>query len=369
MREKGNLVRYGVIMAGGAGTRLWPMSRAARPKQLLELAGGRSLLRLAFDRLAAVLPAGQILVCTAEAHRAAVLANLPGLAADNVIGEPCGRDTANAVGLPAAVLARRDPEAVVAFVSADHVIEPVEVFAERLDTAFRLAEEHKDGLVTLGVVPTTPHTGYGYIERGGPLASAGYRVSAFREKPDAATARSYVDSGRYYWNSGMFVWRAATVLAELETHLPESYAGLARIAAAWDGPDRAGVLAATYPTLPKISIDYAVLEPAAQGRGGAQVFVVELPVSWLDIGSWPALASIVDGDGAGNAVRAATALLDSAGNIVVSDQPEHLVAAVGLRDMIVVHTRDVTMICSRADAEQVKRLVADVGRQYGERYL
>lgn len=362
-------MRYGVIMAGGAGTRLWPMSRAARPKQLLELVGGRSLLRLAFDRLAAVLPAEQILVCTAEAHRDAVLANLPDLPLDNLIGEPCGRDTANAVGLPAAILHRRDPDAITAFVSADQLVEPVEVFAVGLLAAFELAEECKDALIALGVVAATAHTGLGYIERGDPLPIAGgYRVSSFREKPDAATARSYVDSGRFCWNTGMFVWRAQTVLAELEAHLPESHAGLARIADAWSGPDRTAVLGAVYPTLPKISIDYAVMEPAAQGRGGAQVLVVELEVDWLDIGSWLVLGSTLDSDEAGNATQAAAVLVDSSGNIVVSDQPEHLVAAVGLRDMIVIHTADATMICPKNSAEQVKQLVSAVQARLGGRY-
>jgi mannose-1-phosphate guanylyltransferase len=362
-------VRYGVIMAGGAGTRLWPMSRAARPKQLLEVVGGRSLLQLAFDRLRAVLPAEAIWVCSAQAHRAAVLANLPELPPQNLIGEPCGRDTANAVGLPAAILYERDPDAVLAVVSADHVIEPVEVFADRLTAAFELAESHKSALVTLGIVPTRPHTGFGYIERGVELGSGGYQVAAFKEKPDTATAQSYVDSGQYYWNSGMFVWRADTVLNELATFLPDSYAGLSAIVAVPPGQARERALAETYPTLPKISIDYAVLEPAAAGRGAAQVLVVELGVDWLDVGSWPALASTVDSDGAGNAVRAATVLIDSAGNIVVSDDPEHLVATVGLTDMIVVHTRDVTMICPKADAERVKQLVAAAAERYGDRYL
>jgi mannose-1-phosphate guanylyltransferase len=303
-------MRYGVIMAGGAGTRLWPMSRAGRPKQLLEVVGGRSLLQLAYERLRAVLPAERIYVCTARAHRDGVLANLPELPPDNLIGEPCGRDTANAVGLPAAVLHRRDPDAITAFVSADHVIDPVNLFAERLDAAFRLAEKSDRALVTLGIVPTEPHTGYGYIERGDPLPELGFGVVAFREKPDAATARGYLGTGRHYWNSGMFVWRADTVLAELATHLPEAHAGLTRIAGAWDGPERDRVLESVYPTLPKISIDYAVLEPASQGRGAATVLVVELPVRWLDIGSWPALASTVAGDEQGNVNEGRSVLVD-----------------------------------------------------------
>ncbi|HEV2781343.1 MAG TPA: sugar phosphate nucleotidyltransferase [Actinophytocola sp.] len=355
-------------MAGGTGTRLWPVSRSARPKQLLEVGSGSSLLQLAFDRLAAVLPNEQIFVCTAEDHRTVVLDNLPDLPPDNLIGEPCGRDTANAVGLPAAILHSRDPDASVAFIPADQLVNPVDGFAEGLRTAFDLAEEYKDGLIALGVTAATVHTGLGYIERGEALPfPRAYKVVSFREKPDAPTARRYVDSGRHYWNTGMFVWRAQTVLAELEEHLPASYAGLGRIADAWDEPERMEVLNEVYPTLPKISIDYAVLEPAGRG-GGAQLFVVELPVHWLDIGSWRVLGTTLDSDHDGNAIQAASVLVDSSGNIVVSDQPEHLVAAIGLRDMIVVHTADATMICPKNDAERLKQLVDAVRIQFGDRY-
>jgi mannose-1-phosphate guanylyltransferase len=363
-------VRYGVIMAGGTGTRLWPMSRAARPKQLLEVVDGRSLLQLAFERLRAVLPAEAIWVCTAEAHRDAVLANLPDLPPENLIGEPCGRDTANAVGLPAAILHQRDPDAILATVSADQVIEPVDVFAEGLRTAFEVAGNYDHSMVALGVVAASAHTGLGYVERGDQLPEpAAYRVASFREKPDARTAQSYVDSGRYYWNSGMFVWRASAVLQALATHLPESYEGLARIGAAWDRSDRAAVLEAVYPTLPKISIDYAVMEPAARPGGAADVIVVALPVDWLDIGSWRVLASTMKSDEHGNTVQANAVLVDSAGNIIVSDDPEHLIAAVGLHDMIVVHSGDATLVCHKAAAERVKELVAAVQVAHGDRYL
>ena len=363
-------MRYGVIMAGGAGTRLWPVSRSARPKQLLDVGSGRSLLQLAYNRLAAVLPDERIFVCTAEAHRAMVLDNLPDLPPDNVFGEPCGRDTANAVGLPAAILHGRDPDAVVAFIPADHLVSPVDRFAAGLRTAFDLADEHKEGLISLAVTAATPHTGLGYVERDEALPFPhAYRVVSFREKPDAVTAQRYVESGRHLWNTGMFVWRAQTVLAELEVRLPASYTGLSRIADAWDTPERLAVLNEVYPTLPKISIDYAVMEPASRGGGaGAQVLTVELPVDWLDIGSWRVLGSILDGDADGNAIQAETVLVDSSGNIVISDQPEHLVAAIGLRDMIVVHTADATMICPRDDAERLKQLVDAVQSRFGDRY-
>lgn len=350
-------MRHGVIMAGGSGTRLWPLSRDDRPKQLLTVNGGRSLLQLAYERLLGPLEPSSIFVCTLAEHRDAVLAALPGLPPDNVLGEPIGRDTATAVGFSAAVIAELDPEAVLAVVTADHVIEPVAEFQAALVRGFELAERG-DRLVTFGVVATHPHTGLGYVERGEPVAgTSAYEVAAFHEKPDLATATGYVGSGRCFWNSGMFVWRADVVLAQLQRHLPATRAGLARVAAAWTGDDRQAVLEAVYPGLERISIDYAVLEPAA--REGA-VAVVPLDVEWLDIGSWPALAGTLAHDAAGNAIGARTVLVDSSGNVLVADDPAHLIAAIGLRDMVVVATADVTMVCPRADAERVKELVAAV---------
>lgn len=350
-------MRYGVIMAGGSGTRLWPLSRAGRPKQLLALNGGKSLLQLAYERLLGPLDPSAIFVCTLEEHRDAVLAALPDLPPEHLIGEPVGRDTANAVGLAAAVLAERDPDAVLAVVTADHVIEPVEQFKAALVRAFELAERGEH-LVTFGVVATHPHTGLGYVERGEPIAGTdAFAVAAFHEKPDLEAATAYVSSGRCFWNSGMFVWRADVVLGHLARSLPAAADGLARVASAWDEPDRAAVLAEVYDGLTKISIDYAVLEPA--GRAGA-VAVVPLDVEWLDIGSWPALAGTLEQDVDGNAIGARTVLVDSSGNVLVADDPTHLIAAVGLRDMVVVATADVTMVCPRADAERVKELVAAV---------
>jgi mannose-1-phosphate guanylyltransferase len=214
-------MRYGVIMAGGSGTRLWPLSRGNLPKQLLKVIKGKSLLQMSYERLRGMLPAEQIFVCTGAVYAAAVLENLPELPKQNLLGEPMGRDTANAVGFSAAVLQRRDPDAVCAVVTADHVIEPVARFQESLETAFEVIKRRPLALVTFGIVPTHGHTGLGYIHRGETLDVPGaYRVLGFYEKPDKAMADRYVESGRYYWNSGMFVWRCDTVLKELATHLP-----------------------------------------------------------------------------------------------------------------------------------------------------
>ncbi|GHE10620.1 mannose-1-phosphate guanylyltransferase [Klenkia taihuensis] len=362
-------MRHAVIMAGGSGTRLWPLSRSARPKQLLDVVaeeggGAHSLLAEAFTRLQAVLPTEQIWVCTAARYGDAVRAALPELGAERLILEPVARDTANAVGLAAALVVDADPDAELAVVSADHVIRPVERFADALRTAYDCLAVRPRSLVTLGITPTSPATGFGYVQKGAPTEVDGAAEAAsFREKPDLATAQGYLDSGEYLWNSGMFVWRAQTVLDALREHLPESADGLARVVAA---EDRAATLAEVFPTLPKISVDYAVLEPAATEPG--RVLVVDLDVDWLDVGSWPALAHTLDTDDAGNAVRGPVVALDSSGNVVLSDDPDHLVALVGVRDSVVVHTADVTMVCPVGDAERVKQLLAAAEERFPGRY-
>jgi mannose-1-phosphate guanylyltransferase len=365
-------MRHAVIMAGGAGTRLWPLSRRSRPKQLLDVVaepggGAHSLLAEAFTRLQAVLPTDQIWICTAARYGDQVRAALPELRPDRLVLEPVARDTANAVGLAAALVAEADPDAELAVVSADHMIRPVDRFADALRTAFDVLAARPDGMVILGITPAHPATGFGYVQRGAATEVPGASSAvSFREKPDRATAESYLASGDYLWNSGMFVWRARTVLDALADHLPESAEGLRRIVAAPPGAERDRVLAEVFPTLPKISVDYAVLEPAAAEPG--RVFVVDLDVDWLDVGSWPALASTLETDDAGNAVRGLTVLVDSSGNVVLSDDPGHLVALVGVRDSVVVHTADVTMVCPASDAERVKELLAAVERAHGDRY-
>lgn len=364
-------MEYGVIMAGGSGTRLWPLSRGDTPKQLLPVVRGKSLLQLSYERLRGLLPPERIFVCTGAAHRDAVLANIPELPKDNLLGEPTGRDTANAVGFPAGVLLARDPDAVMAVVTADHVIEPIPEFQQALRTAFDVVKKHPESLVTFGIVPTHGHTGLGYIQRGEPLpgAAGAYRVQAFKEKPDKPTADRYVESGRYYWNSGMFVWRCDTVMGELKAHLPEAYEGLTKVAQAWSTPQRDAVLNEVYPKLPKISIDYAVMEPAAQQKGRARVVTVEMPVQWLDVGSWPALAETLHLDDHDNAVQTDTFLfVDSDNNIIVSDDPAHLVTTIGVSDMIVVHTKDITLVCPKTEAQRVKDLVGKVKDKYGAKY-
>jgi len=358
-------MRYVVIMAGGSGTRLWPLSRRGTPKQLLKLIDGTSLLRLAFERALRLVPAERILVVTGAPYLDAVRADLPEVAEENLLGEPVGRDSLNAVAWPAAVLARRDPAAVIAQLTADQLIEPVDAFVAALDEAYAVAEADDDALVTLGVVPTSAHTGYGYLQRGahrGGFPTA-CDVTEFKEKPDAATAAAYVESGRYWWNAGMFVWRAGTFLAQLALLEPDTHAAVTRLA---EHPEELG---AVFGTLKKTSVDFAIMEPVAQGRGTAHVVAVALPISWRDVGGFASLAEALASDTEGNVVDGLGVLMDASGNLVVNTTAEHVVTAVGVSGLVIVHTADATLVTTLADAEKVKDLVPRVAQAAGPGYV
>lgn len=357
-------MRYVLIMAGGSGKRLWPLSRRDMPKQLLKVAGGRSLLRIAFDRLAGVVPPERVLVCTGADYADVVAAELPELPAGNILGEPEGRDSLNAVAWPAAVLAARDPDAVLAVVTADQIMHPVAAFADALREGFAVVEEDPDALVTFGVVPTSPHTGYGYLQRGESLPGHPdvSRVLAFKEKPDQATAERYLAAGDYWWNSGMFVWRADTLLRQLDRLRPETAAAVRTLAA------EPGRLAEIYSGLEKISVDYAVMEPVSQGLGTAHVVAVRLPITWHDVGGFAALAEQLPRDPQGNAVAGSSVLVDAHDNLVINNAEGRLVAVVGLSDTVIVQTPQITLVCPINEAERVKELVAEVTEQLGSRY-
>lgn len=357
-------MRYVVIMAGGSGTRLWPLSRQGTPKQLLPLVDGRSLLRLAFERSLASVAAEQVVVVTGAAYADQVALQLPELPAENILGEPVGRDSLNAVAWAAAVLARRDPEAVIAQVTADHVIEPVTEFVATLGQAFAIAEADPAALVTLGVVPTSPHTGYGYLHRGGPLPGhpGVYAVSEFAEKPPREVAEAYLASGEYWWNAGMFVWRAATVLEQLQLLLPANYEGVTTLAAE---PHR---LDEIFPALFKTSVDYAIMEPVSHGRGSAHVVAVGLAVEWKDVGGYASLAEVLTPDEAGNAVSGTVVTLDASGNVVVNADSGGLIGLIGVHDLVVVRTGTATLVVPLDQAERVKELVAEVTAQAGPQF-
>lgn len=357
-------MRYVVIMAGGSGTRLWPLSRQGMPKQLLPLVGGKSLLRLAFERSLSSVPAERVLVVTGAAYADVVAAELPELDVSQILGEPIGRDSLNAVAWPAAVLQARDPNAVIAQVTADHVIEPVEVFAECLETAFALAEADPDVLVALGVVPTSAHTGYGYLHRGAAVEGfpGAHQVVRFAEKPAREVAEEYFASGEFWWNAGMFVWRAATLLDQVRQLLPATYAAVTELA---EHPQRLGEI---FPTLFKTSIDYAVMEPVSLGRSSAHVAAVALPVSWHDVGGFASLAEVLDSDADGNTVSGSCVALSSHDNVVFNADDGTVVALLGVSDLVVVRTPRATLVARVDEAERIKELVAEVSRRAGAEY-
>jgi mannose-1-phosphate guanylyltransferase len=358
-------MRYVVIVAGGSGTRLWPLSRQGTPKQLLNLVDGKTLLRIAYERIKGLVPDDRVLVCTGAEFTDAVHAELPEIPLDNILGEPIGRDTLNAVAYPAAVLAKRDPDAVMASVTSDQVMNPVTTLRAALKKAFRVAEDQADALVTFGVVPTAPHTGFGYLQHGPELAGQGdvCRVASFTEKPDRATAESYLASGQYWWNSGMFVWRVATFLDQLRKLRPDSYDVLTTLT---EDPSRLDEL---YPELPKISVDYAVMEPVSRGEGTARVLAVRLPITWHDVGGFQALSAQLPRDDANNATTGSSVLVDSSDNVVINtDEDGRLVAVFGLSGTVIVQTPQITLVCPISEAERIKELVAEVTGRLGSTY-
>jgi mannose-1-phosphate guanylyltransferase len=355
-------MRHAVIMAGGAGTRLWPLSRRMRPKQLLRLFDGASLLQLVRRRLAGLFAPENIWVVTSAAYLDQVAEQLPDVPRDNLIGEPMGRDTANAIGLAAHLLVRRDRDATMAVFTADHIIQPQTRFAAAIQAGLEAVERFPQSLVTFGITPQSPHTGYGYLHRGELVAPGTWRVAEFKEKPTLETARAYLASGEYYWNSGMFVWRVEAILAELERLLPENARALKRLATDWERVAGTPAAAAAFAQLRRISIDFGVMEHARS------VLLVEMTCDWKDLGSWASVASTRTADEAGNVTIAPRAMIvDGRQNVVISEA-EHLVVLLGVDDLVVVHSEDATLVCRRHEVERVKDLVERRRKPFGDQY-
>lgn len=360
---------YAVIMAGGTGKRLWPLSREKRPKQVLQLLDGQTLLRRCFERLRPVFDIRNIIVLTNAGYADVVRENLSELPYDNVIAEPAVRDTAGAIGLVSTILAKYDPDATMAVVTADQIIEPVEVLQQALKDALTFVRGNPDRMITFGIPPTFPSTLLGYIKCAEARAYPGcknqiFSVEAFKEKPDEETAKEYIDTGRYFWNSGMFIWKARTILENLAKCLPESVEPLTEIRAAWDGPMQQQVLQEWFVKLPKISIDFAVMEKA---RG---VHAVKLDCRWLDMGCFAALADVISSDVNKNIVVAGRSeLLDCKSSIIVTEDKGHLIACIGLENVVVAHSPDATLVCPVNQAHRLKELVELIEQHGGEKFL
>ncbi|MCX6968212.1 MAG: mannose-1-phosphate guanylyltransferase [Verrucomicrobia bacterium] len=362
-------MRYALIVAGGSGTRLWPMSRASLPKQLIPFINGKSLLQLAFDRLEGLVPAENRYICASQGH-AELICNALCLPSEQFLGEPTGRDTLNAVGYSAAIIAKRDPEAVIAVFTADHIIEPIDAFLKIVDHGFRIAESQAETLVTFGIAPTQAATGYGYLELGKVIDGAARVVEQFKEKPALPVAKEYFAAGaeRYLWNSGMFVWRAATLLNCIGRYTPENAAGISEIAEAWDTPQRETILNTVFPKLKKVSVDFAVMEPASRDPQ-VQVAAVPMPLTWLDVGSWPMFGETCPQDERGNRTAAKTIHIGTKGTLAASSDPDHLIATIGCEDLLIIHTPDATLVCHKDHAENIKEMHRQVGEQFGARMI
>ncbi|MBL8923578.1 MAG: mannose-1-phosphate guanylyltransferase [Myxococcaceae bacterium] len=350
---------YPVIMAGGSGTRFWPLSRASRPKQFLSLATNRPLIVETLARLKGLAPPKQSFVVCGAVHAPMVRKALPTLPRQNVVVEPQARNTAPAIALATAHVAHRDPHGIVIVIPSDQHVADVPAFQASLTEAIAVARAGH--IVTLGIEPSRPETGYGYIQVGEPLTGAARRVSRFAEKPDRATAEQYLVSGEYLWNAGLFVFRADVMLEAFKHHMPELSQALEAIRGALGTKKEAGVVKREFPKMPATSIDYGVAEKASN------IAVVPSRCGWSDVGSFNALAEVRPLDDAGNVSVGPNLLIDSAGCVVVGkDKP---IAVVGMRDVVVVDAGDAMLVLPKANSQDVRKVVEALKTKKLTKYL
>ena len=348
--------RYAVIMAGGKGERFWPLSTSKRPKQVLSLVGGRPMLAQAVERLTNFIPPERVIVITNSSLVDVSREAVPELPAENVIGEPFGRDTAAACALGAAIVKARCENGSFCILTADHVIKDIDIFQDTLRAGFDLAEAD-DCIVTIGIKPTFPSTGFGYIESDDAVATdsetAFFKAKRFVEKPDVATAQHYMDSGSFFWNSGMFIWSADTLLNAVGRYEAPLLAMAKAIQPVVDSNQFDATLEAEYSKLEKISIDYAVMEKADNIVTASGTF------RWYDVGSWPALEDHFEKNESSNVIVGDCQAIESTGNIVVSQ--DRLTALIGVDDLVVVQANGVTLVCPKDRAQDVKAMVQLLG--------
>ena len=361
---------HAVIMAGGTGTRFWPLSRTARPKQLLDLAGGRTMIQATVDRLGTLAPPERTWIITNRSLVGPIAEQLPQLERRRIVGEPCKRDTAPAIGLGALLVLADDPEAVMVVMPADHLIQPDEAFQAAIRQAEAIVEEHPGTLVTFGIRPTYAAESFGYVERGQARSQAPgarhqgaeYSVKKFREKPARSVAEEYLASGNFYWNSGIFVWRARTILDALAKHEPATCDHLEVIQNHVGKPEFAEVFDREFTAIRGKSIDFAVMEHYSE------VVVIEAPFTWDDVGSWQALARSVGADEAGNTIVGKHLGIRTERSIVRSSD-EHLVVTLGVKDTIVVHTPDATLVADKQQEEAIREVVKALEERGWKEYL
>lgn len=355
---------YAMILAGGGGTRLWPLSRQHRPKHLLPVCGNDSMLAQTWARLEPLVPSERLLVVTVAAHAQAVCREIKTILPQNVVIEPMGRGTAACVGLTALLIRRSHPDAVMMVLPADHTIADGEGFRSVLRAAVSAAEDGH--LVTLGIVPSGPETGYGYIQRSTHLRQAAghdvFRVERFAEKPDLATATAFLQTGQYYWNSGIFIWKVSIILDEIKRHLPELYSQLMQIEPALGTPQQEQVMAQVWQHVRGISIDVGIMERAHD------VVMIPADVGWSDVGCWTSLADLQASDEQGNVLQGQHVALDCQ-DTFVSSSNGRLVAVIGLRGMVIVDTGDAVLVCPKERVQDVKKVVEQLQREGKDQYL
>lgn len=342
---------YALIMAGGIGSRLWPRSRRNTPKQFLDLLSEHTMLQDALARLTPIIPLENILVGTGQTYVPLVRQQLPELPPENIIVEPVGKGTAPAIGLGAIHIHRRDPDAVMVVVTADHHIGQVERFRRVIQAAVKVAQDGH--LVTLGITPTFASTGYGYIRRGEPLTTVDgftvYHARRFTEKPDTSLAQAFISSGLYSWNSGMFIWKVKAIMAEFERQMPDFFAQLSELERALGTPEEETALQRIWPQVENQTIDYGIMERALD------VAVIPVHIGWNDVGSWETLMELLPTDQDGNVLIGDHVVIETRNTMIYS--PHKLVGIIGLEDLIVIETDDALLICPRDRSEEVKRIV------------
>lgn len=351
---------YAVIMAGGTGTRFWPRSRSRFPKQFLPLLGNQSLLQATYQRINSLFARNQILVVTNKHYVETVIKQLPQVLFSNLLVEPARRDTASCIGLAVSYIYRINPEAVMVVLPSDHYVADETEFNNTIKKGIEWARKG-DWIITLGTKPNEPRTAYGYIELGQTQAEGVWQVKSFREKPDLEKARAYVEQGNFVWNAGIFIFRAEVMWQAMQHYLPKLHQALSQVSGYWGTPQQAEVIKKVYRPLPKISIDYGIMEKADN------LLVLAADFGWNDLGSWSVLGQILPADHAGNVVLGQHLGIETSNCILISEK--HMLATIGLENLIIVATDDVILICPRDKDQEVKELVKLVRNSEYRRYF